>query len=226
MKKVLVLLSFASLLLAGCTSEAGSEKSTTAKATTTTKVIANLGDSTTTTKVEGAVIIGDKTEEIQVTTTVTEDEKPGVETTTTVKVDAPKPEGNFSKSDGVIIFKSEKIKPNDDFSSIKSGLGEPDEEYSSPSCLYDGDDKTFIYGGVTVFTYPDGSKDKVLEVEVVSDDAQTPKGLKIGLSVDEVTEIYGNSGYDGYSCQYVDGGVTLYVDFEDGKVVCFGIMAD
>ncbi|MBE6837441.1 MAG: hypothetical protein E7509_05585 [Ruminococcus sp.] len=235
MKKALIIICMGSVLLAGCGATADSEKNTTTKATTTTtgQVLENLGDSTTTTtkKVEGAIIIGDNTTTTQSTTTIPEKEEP-IEsdeiktTTTTAKVEVEKPAGSFSKSDAVIEVNSVKIKPDADFSGLKSSLGEPDEEFSSPSCLYDGDDKTFIYGGVTIYTYPSGSKDKVLEVEVASGNAKTPKGLKIGLSVEEVKAIYGSGDFDGNSFEYVDGNLTLYVMIENEKVTSFGVFTE
>lgn len=219
-----------SVLLAGCGSEAASEKpEETAKTTTGASV--NLGDEVTTTtakKVEGAVVIGDKTEPAQTTEAPKSSEPSETEAaaTTTTAVKEEQPSGSFSASDAVIEFNSVKIKPDDDFSRIKASLGKPDEEYSSPSCLYDGDDKTFIYGGVTIYTYPSGDKDKVLETEVASGSAKTPKGLKIGLSVDEVTKLYGDAGYDGYTIEYKDGKTVLYVQFENDRVKAFGVLTE
>ncbi len=237
MKKALILICMGCVLLSGCGSDAESKETTTKTTTTTTaKAVDSLGDQTTTTtkKIDGAIIIGDNTEASQTTTTIVEDVDPvqseEVTTTTTVvttsKVEEIKPAGSFSASDGVIELNSVKIKPDADFSSIKSSLGAPDEEYSSPSCLYDGDDKTFIYGDVTIYTYPSGSKDKVLEVEVMGGNAKTSKGLKLGSTIDEVEAMYGASNYDGYSCEYTDGGVTLYVQLENDVVVGFGVFVN
>ena len=236
MKKALVLICMGCVLLSGCGSK-DEAKETTTKATTTTtaKVVDSLGDQTTTTKkVEGAIIIGDNTEASQTTTTVIENEEPAQSdeaTTTTTAVTTKKPEsatseGSFSSKDAVIVYKSAKISIDDEISDIIAVIGEPDDMYSSPSCLYDGDDKTFIFGYVTIFTYPDGDKDKVLEVIADTDEATTPKGLKIGMTYEEVEALYGKGEFDGISLKYTDGGVTLSAAINDNKVVALDLFAE
>lgn len=238
MKKALALMFAVCVMLTGCGNKEESKETTTKAVTTTTKVIEeNSVNSTTTTtkKVEGAIILGDSTDADDTTTTTvivtdapstTEVTDNKTTTTTTKKTETVIKEGSFSKDDAVIQTGSVKIKVNDDFKNIKASLGEPEEEYSSPSCLYEGDDKTFIYSDMTIYTYPSGDKDKVLEVEVTGGNATTPDGLKIGLSYDEVKSIYGSCDYDGYSCEYSDGSVYLYIDFENDKVTGFGIFTN
>lgn len=230
----------AGILLSGCGSSADSTGSTVGTGSTgsedpvtTVGPAVELGDKVTTTtakRVEGAVTISGGTEPEQSASGGLESDPPAAETTTeavtettAIKTEPEGSVGSFSAKDAVVVLDSAAIRLNADFSDIRTSLGKPDEEYSSPSCLYDGDDKTFIYGGVTIYTYPSGGKDLVLEAEVSSGNAETPKGLKVGLSADEVTGLYGDGGYDGNYCEYKDGNTVLSVEFESGKVKRFSV---
>ncbi|MBQ3987178.1 MAG: hypothetical protein II629_00280, partial [Ruminococcus sp.] len=79
-------------------------------------------------------------------------------------------------------------------SSVLSKLGKAVNVSSAPSCHGDGEDKTYEYNGFTIYTYPGGGNDLVLEVNVLSSAVPTSKGIKVGSSLNDITAVYGN-GY-------------------------------
>ena len=108
-----------------------------------------------------------------------------------------------------------------------------DYQYSeSISCAYDGLDKIYTYDNFSIYTYPDGDQDYVLEVEVLGGNYETGKGIKIGSSRADVIKAYGD--------KYLEDGILLYYNktnnandktepmiyfvMENDKVASFGIV--
>lgn len=131
--------------------------------------------------------------------------------------------GIFEESDLIFTANGTDIKLDQDINSVRDGIGEPINIVSAPSCFYEGDDKSFIYECFTITTYPDGNEDYIVSIEITSDSISTPKGAKIGMTLDEVTEIYG-SGYIFVNNQYryqIDNKF-LYFYIENGYVSTIG----
>ena len=119
----------------------------------------------------------------------------------------------FTTNEGV------KITLNDEAAPVIEALGEPQSQSSQLSCHgEEGDDKTYVYEGFTVGTYPKNGVDRILEVVVNSEDLQTSKGIKIGDPVSKVTEIYGDN--------YRSIGMYYSYDAADGKSLQFFIEND
>ncbi len=78
---------------------------------------------------------------------------------------------------------------------VLNGLGGSYEYAEAISCVYDGMDKTYTYENAVVYTYPDGGVDKLMELYCTGGDVQTPAGIALGDSRDQVVETYG----DGYT---------------------------
>ncbi|MBQ6431059.1 MAG: hypothetical protein IJJ99_04190 [Oscillospiraceae bacterium] len=76
---------------------------------------------------------------------------------------------------------------------VRAALGEADDYAEAISCVYEGMDKTFTYGDVTFYTYPDGETDCLMEVYCTGGDVKTAKGITFGASVDEIEAAYGKS---------------------------------
>lgn len=60
------------------------------------------------------------------------------------------------------------------------------------SCAYDGMDKTYIYGELEIYTYPDGEKDFVKEMVVKSADIKNSRGIAAGSTSEDVIAAYGS----------------------------------
>ncbi len=128
--------------------------------------------------------------------------------------------GGFDESDLVVSINGAEIHLEDNINDVVAAFGQPIDIISAPSCKYSGfEDKTYIYDGFTVNTYPnaDGSIDYVVGVEVTSDTYKTTKGIGIGSELDDVFKAYGE--------EYVTLGNT-YRYMIDSKFISFYIDDD
>lgn len=126
------------------------------------------------------------------------------------------------------------IKGNSKVQQYLDKLGDDYEYSESISCAYDGLDKIYTYDNFSIYTYPDGDQDYVLEVEVLGGSYETGKGIKIGSSRADVIKAYGD--------KYLEDGVLLYYNktndaadttapmlyfvMENDKVTSFGIVGE
>ena len=88
------------------------------------------------------------------------------------------------------------IKLEDNIEDVVATLGEPIDIIKAPSCKYAGlEDKTYIYDGFTINTYPnfDGSLDYVAGIEITIESFETSRKIKIGSSVEEMLVAYGEN---------------------------------
>lgn len=241
MKKQLALLA-AALLLTGCSvqevSSASDSDTQTTKDTAASSGTVTLGETTTpavTTKVEGAVLLGTTAANSDSTTAAPADGQTTATTAkTTEKVLAPAvtapndsaSEGSFSASDIAVTVSGVTLKPDAVLTdAMLSKLGKPKSTFSAPSCVYEGDDKTYTYNNFTIYTYPAGDSDKIMEVEVTGNGVTTAKGLKIGTTQSALYALYGSkhTAGAGGTYQYKAGGAYLYVAVTGGSVTKFGV---
>ena len=109
-----------------------------------------------------------------------------------------------------------------DFAPLKAALGEPDEEFDAPSCVFQGEDKEFIYGGSSIFTNPLGDLDVWYEVYILDEGFETVRGIAIGSSREDVIAAYGEGYYmeDEFTMTYSVSGIEG--DFES-PCIMFGL---
>jgi hypothetical protein len=145
----------------------------------------------------------------------------GSEKTSAVsQAEAKKSGDGFTAADLTCEINGKKIDLNEDMSSVLSKLGEAKNVTSEQSCHgKTGEDKTYEYNGFTIYTYPGGGNDLVLEVNVLSSAVPTSKGIKVGSSLNDITAVYGN-GYttDGNYIIFSSGIKTLQF-FMNGNTV-------
>jgi hypothetical protein len=143
--------------------------------------------------------------------------------------------GSFSASDIALDINGKTYRCGEDVAPLLKELGDGYKYSEAISCAYDGLDKTYTYGDVDVYTYPDGDIDRVSEITAYSSDASTTKGLKVGDTVERMEELYG-TGYseDGITRVYEitpkqenAEGASLYVTLDDsGKIQSIAITAE
>lgn len=106
--------------------------------------------------------------------------------------------GEFSKSDLIFVYEGAEFPLDSDAAPLLKAFGDDYEVTTAPSCVYEGEDKLFEYADISIFTYPTDGKDLIDEIYTVGGEYETNKGIKIGSSMQEVTEQYGqgelNSG--------------------------------
>lgn len=129
----------------------------------------------------------------------------------------PTPEAN---SDYVFTYHDCPLPMNAEFAPLLDYIGEPDSYFEAASCAFDGLDKTYTYSDMELITYPDGDKDYISSIRILSDAVSTPEGITIGSTPEEVEAAYGEDYEDlGTQFSYENGDARLSVLFEDGKAV-------
>ena len=132
-----------------------------------------------------------------------------------------KPTDSASKTDGyVFTHNGVDIVLGEEAAPKLEALGEAANYFESPSCAFNGIDKTYSYGGVELYTYPEGDKDYFLSVILVDDSVKTPEGIYIGSTLDSMLGAYGE-GYaeDKGLYTYTKGKMSLAFLVDGGEVV-------
>lgn len=107
---------------------------------------------------------------------------------------------------------------------IVEALGEPRNYFESESCAFKGLDKEYTYGGFVLKTYPMDDVDYVSSVTLMDDTVETPEGICIGSSLDDVKAAYGEGGSD-TTCQYEKGDSKLLIILDGGVVTSIQYLA-
>ena len=118
--------------------------------------------------------------------------------------------------------------PGGSADSVTAALGTPDSISTAPSCIGTGEDKIYSYGDLQIETYPDPAGEKILSITLVTGSVKTGKGAYVGMSTDEVKQLYGEpSVEDSYYISYI-GTDSMQLDFlcDNGSVVEIGMIKD
>ena len=116
-----------------------------------------------------------------------------------------------------------------DASGLISALGTASSVEEAPSCLSNGNDiKIYYYSGLTVYTYIEGDKEIIYEIEITSPSYTTTKGLAVGMTVADAEALYGtnysNSG--GVICYYDSSNTYLYLIVSGDQIISIGYAAE
>ena len=82
-----------------------------------------------------------------------------------------------------------------DFAPLLAALGEPTDLVAAPSCVFKGEDKEFVYDGMSVYTNPLGEVDVWYEAYITGAGFQTARGIGIGSAREDVLAAYGENYY-------------------------------
>ena len=82
-----------------------------------------------------------------------------------------------------------------DFAPLLAALGEPTDLVAAPSCVFKGEDKEFVYDGMSVYTNPLGEIDVWYEAYITGADFRTARGIGIGAALEDVLAAYGENYY-------------------------------
>lgn len=106
------------------------------------------------------------------------------------------PAGAFSEKDLGIGVGGKTYYLREDSADLLAALGD-DYDYSAQvSCVYDGEDKTFEYAGITVETVPVDGKDVTEDIILTDGTYSTLRGAKVGDTLDAVKALYGDAYFD------------------------------
>ena len=105
------------------------------------------------------------------------------------------------------------ITPNLEAAPIIAALGEPLEYVESPSCGFEGMDKTYKYNGFVIDTITLSGVDYIYIVQITNDLVTTPEGVYIGMTSDEIKTVYEG--------KYTVKDNNIIVTFTNGMMTCF-----
>lgn len=126
-------------------------------------------------------------------------------------------DGKVTKEDFATIVNGVRIELGTDINDIIEELGEPDNYVQARSCLHDGDDKIYTFGGITIYTYPDEKKDIVYIVEYIGEEL-TPAGVGVGSTMAEVEKAYGK--------EYVEDAFFTTYELDVNATISFQLLDD
>ena len=122
-----------------------------------------------------------------------------------------------------LVYRDVELAPGAEADPAITSLGDDYSYFESPSCAYQGMDKVYTYDSIIIRTYTMDEVDYINSIEIKDDTVETPEGIYIGCTSDQVTEAYGDSGSD--SLIYVDGDIQLSF-ITDGSGNVTGISYD
>ncbi|PKM69849.1 MAG: hypothetical protein CVU94_01920 [Firmicutes bacterium HGW-Firmicutes-19] len=86
--------------------------------------------------------------------------------------------------------------------------GNPINQYSAPSCAFDGDDTVYDFGSYQITTYVNKGKEIFTGVYLLDDSVSTQEGIKIGSSLSKMLETYGDDYQENYGAYTYSLGLT------------------
>lgn len=81
---------------------------------------------------------------------------------------------------------------NEPTAPIVEALGSASNYFESPSCAFQGIDKTYTYSGFELYTYPKNKVDYVSSIYVLDGSVSTKEGIHLGSTLEEMTAAYGS----------------------------------
>ena len=111
--------------------------------------------------------------------------------------------GSFSASDLTFAFNGAQITPDDNMSSVLASVGDAQNVTSVPSCIGVGEDKIYSYGEFKIESYPNSAGERVLNITIEGSTVSTPKGIRVGMTADDVKAAYGTDALDPSSDDYI-----------------------
>ncbi len=118
------------------------------------------------------------------------------------------------------------------FEALKEALGEPNDVISAPSCVFRGEDKEFVYEGMSIYTNPFGELDVWYEAYITDEGFTTTRGIGFGASAEDILAAYGDHFYiegEGMMTYSISGVPEDYMspciifELKDDVVICVDI---
>jgi len=115
---------------------------------------------------------------------------------------------------------------------LVEALGEPLEQMASPSCVFEGEDREFVYEYGSLYTNPIEGTDIWFDFYITAPGMATSRGLSVGDTVEKMLELYGENFYAEdedmytYSLSGVEGDLSspcLIFESEEGLIVAIDI---
>ena len=124
----------------------------------------------------------------------------------------------FAKEDVCLSIEGAQYRNKDNIETVIKVLGEGYDYSEGLSCAYDGMDKTYDYATASFYTNPLPEGDLVSEIYTNSSDVSTSKGVRVGMSREDIVAVYGD-GED-------FGNMLVYRSDADAGSLCFEMDGD
>ena len=116
-------------------------------------------------------------------------------------------------------------------SAIEAKYGAAMDKTEVDSCMFSGKDKEFSNNDLIVGTYPAGKdgQDMIETIMVLSETFETARGACVGMTLDEVADLYGDDftlDYDQMTYTLPQNGAMLVfsIDLESDEVACWSLL--
>lgn len=202
--------------LAGCSDNKTDEQTTESTTEITTEITTDV-EATTLSTTETTTAVTTQPITVAATQAATNAEVTVPKPTPTSKPTPAPAAGSLG-----VTYKGRKIMLNTNISAVSSALGNTTDYSEAPSCNYDGLDKIFTYGDVSIYTYPHQSGDLINEIEVNDASVAADKGINpIGMTMADVKAVYGEpTAVEGSTYKYANGNCYTYF-YADGDMVSY-----
>ena len=101
---------------------------------------------------------------------------------------------NGSSSGYTFEYKGTSISVNTAIEPVIEKIGEPSSKFEAPSCAGQGTDFIYTYSGFEIDTSPaENITNAIAAIIIVSDEVETPEGITIGNTKEEVEAAYGTN---------------------------------
>jgi hypothetical protein len=114
------------------------------------------------------------------------------------------------------------IRPGDVGTDMKALAGEWKSCFESPSCAFEGIDKTYTFAGFVIDTTPseDGKDDIIKAIRLTDDSVTTAENVYVGMTAEAIKNVYGESAGVSDAClRFVKGGVEIQFIIQDNKAI-------
>lgn len=128
-------------------------------------------------------------------------------------------DGSFTLEDIALLYNGEKIRLFDEISSVVEAVGEPK----------DIDANTYNYDDfwILVSSPNDSEEQYVEEIQIFGDTLETEKGIKTGMTLEDVIRVYGDSStFIDDEQRYYAGNECMYFYIQNGIVGNIGYRVD
>ena len=134
--------------------------------------------------------------------------------------------GTLTEEAFQLEIKGTTISLGGDMIAYQQEIGEPDDYSAAKSCLGTGEDKSFTYGGVTIYTKPIDQMDKIFLIELTGEEALAG-GIAVGSSKADVIAAYGEDyELEGTEFFYTMEEKTLGIDIQNDEVTFIEIFGE
>jgi len=118
----------------------------------------------------------------------------------------------------VFKYNGAEVSMNAKAEAVIQALGEYLSYFEAPSCAFEDMDKTYSYPGFDVTTYTVGGVDYISGVVLQDDTVETPEGITIGSTLEQVSAAYGEVAEGATSAKFEKGQSILTILFKDNTV--------